>query len=107
MTHAPRAIPASSVFRVRDRFGEWRHLEASVTDLRADRWVRSVVLNARDVTERIALEEELTRQAFHDGLTACRTALFSGTGWTRRWHDPYGRTTSSRSCCSTSMASSR
>jgi diguanylate cyclase (GGDEF)-like protein/PAS domain S-box-containing protein len=65
------------VFRVRNKFGEWRHLEARVTDLRADRWVRSVVLNARDVSERIQLEEELTRQAFHDGLTGLpNRALF-------------------------------
>ena len=28
-----------------------------------------MVLNARDITERVRLEEELTRQAFHDGLT--------------------------------------
>ncbi len=69
--------PGELVFRVRDRFGEWRHLEARVTDMRTDRWVRSVVLNARDVTERIALEEELTRQAFHDGLTSLpNRALF-------------------------------
>ena len=32
-----------------NRFGEWRHLEAHVTDLRDDRHVRGVVLNARDV----------------------------------------------------------
>ena len=36
-----------------------------------------MVLNARDVTERIRLEEELTRQAFHDGLTGlANRALF-------------------------------
>jgi diguanylate cyclase (GGDEF)-like protein len=35
------------------------------------------VLNARDVTERVQLEEELTRQAFHDGLTdLANRALF-------------------------------
>jgi len=69
--------PAEVVFRVRNRFGEWRHLEARVTDLRADRWVRSVVFNARDVSERMQLEEELTRQAFHDGLTGLpNRALF-------------------------------
>jgi diguanylate cyclase (GGDEF)-like protein/PAS domain S-box-containing protein len=69
--------PSEVIFRVRNRFDEWRHLEARVTDLRADRWVRSVVLNARDVTERIQLEEELTRQAFHDGLTGLpNRALF-------------------------------
>jgi diguanylate cyclase (GGDEF)-like protein/PAS domain S-box-containing protein len=72
-----RGEPAEVVFRVRNRFGEWRHLEAHVTDLRSDRWVRSVVLNARDVSERVQLEEELTRQAFHDNLTALpNRALF-------------------------------
>jgi diguanylate cyclase (GGDEF)-like protein/PAS domain S-box-containing protein len=61
--------PHEVLIRVLNRFDEWRHLEAYVTDLRAERHVRGVVLNARDVTERIRLEEELTRQAFHDGLT--------------------------------------
>jgi diguanylate cyclase (GGDEF)-like protein/PAS domain S-box-containing protein len=69
--------PSEIVFRVRNRFGEWRHLEARVTDLREDRHVRGVVLNARDVSERVGLEEELTRQAFHDGLTGlANRALF-------------------------------
>ena len=61
--------PAETVFRVRNRFGEWRHLEAHVTDLRASRRIRGVVLNARDITERIRLQDQLTRQAFYDGLT--------------------------------------
>ena len=93
---------------MRNRFGEWRHLEAHVTDLRHDRQVRGVVLNARDVTERIRLEEELTRQAFHDGLTGlANRALFrdrldqalarSARTARRRW----------RCCSSTSTASSR
>jgi len=63
------AEPHELVFRLGNRFGEWRHVEAHVTDLRDDRRIRGVVLNARDVTERVRLEEELTRQAFHDGLT--------------------------------------
>ena len=45
------------LFRMRNRFEEWRHLEAHVTDLREDRQVRGVVLNARDVTERVRLED--------------------------------------------------
>jgi diguanylate cyclase (GGDEF)-like protein/PAS domain S-box-containing protein len=58
------------VFRMTNRFGEWRHLEAHVTDLRGDRQIRGVVLNARDISERVRLQEELTEQAYHDGLTA-------------------------------------
>src|SRR6266571_836273 len=61
--------PREIVFRIRNQSGEWRHLEAHVTDLRQDKSVRGVVLNARDVTERIELEEQLTHQAFHDNLT--------------------------------------
>jgi diguanylate cyclase (GGDEF)-like protein/PAS domain S-box-containing protein len=69
--------PAQVLFRLVNRFGEWRNLEANVSDLRADRQIRGVVLNARDVTERVRLEDELTRQAFHDGLTElANRALF-------------------------------
>ena len=69
--------PHEILFRLQNRFGEWRQLEAYVTDLRPDRHIRGVVLNARDVTERVRLEEELTRQAFHDSLTGlANRALF-------------------------------
>jgi diguanylate cyclase (GGDEF)-like protein/PAS domain S-box-containing protein len=69
--------PPEIVFRMLNRSGEWRNIEAHVTDLRADRWIRGVVLNGRDVTERIKLEEQLTHQAFHDGLTGlANRALF-------------------------------
>ena len=68
-TACTHAEPAETVFRVRNRFGEWRHLEAHVTDLRKNRRIRGVVLNARDITERVRLEEQLTQQAFYDGLT--------------------------------------
>jgi diguanylate cyclase (GGDEF)-like protein/PAS domain S-box-containing protein len=69
--------PPEIVFRLRNRFGEWRHLEAHVTDLRSNRQIRGVVFNARDISERVRLEEQLTRQAFHDGLTGmANRALF-------------------------------
>jgi diguanylate cyclase (GGDEF)-like protein/PAS domain S-box-containing protein len=69
--------PGEVVFRMRNKHGEWRHLDAHVTDLRENRQLRGIVLNARDVTERMRLEEELTRQAFHDGLTGlANRALF-------------------------------
>jgi diguanylate cyclase (GGDEF)-like protein/PAS domain S-box-containing protein len=69
--------PHELAFRLRNHFGEWRQLEAHVSDLREDRDVRGVVLNARDVTERVQLQTELERQAFHDGLTGLpNRALF-------------------------------
>jgi diguanylate cyclase (GGDEF)-like protein/PAS domain S-box-containing protein len=69
--------PRELVFRVTTPFGEWRSLEAHLTDLRNDRRVRGVVLNARDVSDRLKLEGELTRQAFRDSLTGlANRALF-------------------------------
>jgi diguanylate cyclase (GGDEF)-like protein/PAS domain S-box-containing protein len=56
------------VFRMRNAAGEWRHLEAHLTDLRSDRHVRGIVLNSRDITERVRLEQELTRQAQRDNF---------------------------------------
>ena len=55
--------------RLRNRDGSWRHAEVGVSNLLDDPGVRGVVLNARDVSERKALEEELRRQACHDSLT--------------------------------------
>jgi diguanylate cyclase (GGDEF)-like protein/PAS domain S-box-containing protein len=72
-----RGEPNAVVFRMRNRLGEWRHVEAHVTDMRSEQHVRGVVLNGRDISERVVLEEELTRQAFHDGLTGlANRALF-------------------------------
>jgi diguanylate cyclase (GGDEF)-like protein/PAS domain S-box-containing protein len=44
-------------------------LEMHCRDLRADPTVAGLVITLRDVTERRRLEQELTHQAFHDGLT--------------------------------------
>ena len=55
--------------RVRDSRGEWRHLEFTGTDQRANPAIQGLVLNVRDVTDRVRLEEELRRQALHDPLT--------------------------------------
>jgi diguanylate cyclase (GGDEF)-like protein/PAS domain S-box-containing protein len=72
-----RGEPDEIVFRLRNAQGEWRHVEAHLTDMRGERHVGGIVLNARDISERVVLEEELTRQAFQDGLTGlANRALF-------------------------------
>ncbi|MGN6379311.1 MAG: putative bifunctional diguanylate cyclase/phosphodiesterase [Gaiellales bacterium] len=69
--------PTELVFRMVNQDGDWRHLEAHVTDLRADRQIRGIVLNCRDITERTRLQEQLSRQAYQDDLTGlANRALF-------------------------------
>jgi diguanylate cyclase (GGDEF)-like protein/PAS domain S-box-containing protein len=55
--------------RVRTASGGWRHAEVLATSLLDDTSVNGIVLNARDVTERKELEQQLAHQAFHDPLT--------------------------------------
>ncbi|MGY1735582.1 putative bifunctional diguanylate cyclase/phosphodiesterase [Geodermatophilus sp. SYSU D00684] len=62
---------------VRDAGGARRCLEASVSDLRTDPAVASVVLHCRDVTERVARERALEELAFTDALTG----LPNRAGW--------------------------
>lgn len=56
-------------FRLEDRAGDWRVLEAGVSDLRGDRDVAALVLHCRDVTARNDRETELSSLAFTDTLT--------------------------------------
>jgi diguanylate cyclase (GGDEF)-like protein len=57
--------------------GTWRDFEMACTNLTADPTVAGLVLNGRDISERKALEEQLTHQAFHDPLTGlANRALF-------------------------------
>jgi PAS domain S-box-containing protein len=53
--------PSTVAFRLPDLQRGWRELEANVTDLRNDRHVRGIVLNARDVTERNRADAERER----------------------------------------------
>ena len=100
-----QGVPSEVVFRLRNRLGEWRHVEAHVTDLRNEQHVRGVVLNGRDITDRAA-----SRKSYPPGLP--RRAHWprepriaarppgpprSSGGWPR---EPLAL------CCSTSTASS-
>ncbi len=62
-------------YRVRDRKGAWRHLEAIGENLLHDPIIKGVVVNSRDVTERRRTEEALKEsearlQAILDNTTA-------------------------------------
>jgi diguanylate cyclase (GGDEF)-like protein len=58
--------------------GSLLHFEILHTDLLADPTVGGIVLNARDVSERKAFEEQLAHQAFHDPVThLANRALFN------------------------------
>lgn len=55
--------------QMRDRSGTPHLIDVTVTDLRREPAVKGVVLNARDVTARKQLEENLRHQSLHDPLT--------------------------------------
>lgn len=64
--------PADSgllTLRLTDAAGEWRYLEAGVSDLRRDPDVGAVVLHCRDMTERHAREQALQGIAYTDPMT--------------------------------------
>ncbi len=65
-------------FRQRHSDGSWRHLEAVATNLSHIAGVQGVVLNARDITERRLLQEQLAQRALYDPLTGLpNRALFA------------------------------
>jgi diguanylate cyclase (GGDEF)-like protein/PAS domain S-box-containing protein len=54
---------------LRHHDGSLRQFEILHTNLLDDEHVRGIVLNARDISERKAFEEQLAHQAFHDPVT--------------------------------------
>ena len=64
--------------RMLHRDGSWRNVETAVTSMFDDSGVRGMLLNSRDITERVALEAELRTRAWHDPLTGlANRALFA------------------------------
>jgi PAS domain S-box-containing protein len=73
----PGAADSSVVMRWRHRDGSYRSVESRAANLLGDPAVKGIVVNSRDVTDRVTLEEQLTRRAFHDTLTGlANRALF-------------------------------
>ena len=74
----PGARPATSHWRMRSASGSWCRVENVVVNLIDDETVGGLVLTTRDVTQRVALEEQLVHRAFHDELTGlANRALFA------------------------------
>ena len=67
MTHPQER--ASCEVRMRDATGQWRWVEASGSNLVEVAGVRGLVLNARDITERKVLEQQMLDMALRDPLT--------------------------------------
>jgi diguanylate cyclase (GGDEF)-like protein/PAS domain S-box-containing protein len=59
----------STTVRVRAADNKWRHVESVHTDMRHDDSVAGIVITSRDVSERVALTEQLRHSALHDELT--------------------------------------
>ena len=75
LAHPSKVVTGEFLARGAD--GGLRHFEATFNNLLEDVSVKGIVINARDITERKVLEQELAHQAFHDSLTnLANRALF-------------------------------
>jgi diguanylate cyclase (GGDEF)-like protein/PAS domain S-box-containing protein len=63
------AHPVSVDCRIGHKLGTWSPCEITITNLLYLPSVKSLVVNIRDVTDRKQLEDKVTHQALHDGLT--------------------------------------
>ena len=62
-------ISPSLEARVAHADGGWRHMEVVTTNLLNNPAVSGIVINARDITERVEVAAQLEEKAFHDELT--------------------------------------
>jgi diguanylate cyclase (GGDEF)-like protein/PAS domain S-box-containing protein len=70
LCHVGEGESPARELRLRRCDGGWRTCEARATSLLGDELWNGIVLNIWDVSERVALEDRLRHQAFHDDLTA-------------------------------------
>src|SRR5580692_4161774 len=68
----PVAAPASAgrfPARVRAADGTWRHVESTVLRYQVPGAPRQIMVTARDVSDQVALRQQVAHLTFHDGLT--------------------------------------
>jgi len=64
-TSAPGRFPV----RVRTADGTWRHIESTVMRYRVPGEQDQLLVTARDMSDQVALRQQVTHLTFHDGLT--------------------------------------
>jgi diguanylate cyclase (GGDEF)-like protein/PAS domain S-box-containing protein len=62
-------VPGRFPARVRAADGTWRHVEATVLHYRVPGEPARLLVTARDVSDQVALRQQVTHLTFHDGLT--------------------------------------
>ena len=65
----PEPRPFTADLRIAHGDGSYRNLEVMANNMLDNPAVGGIVLNAKDVTDRVAATEQLEAQAFHDDLT--------------------------------------
>lgn len=69
LSAAIRAGRPEVQWELTDNHGRTRWAHSTISDLRSDDDVGAFVINTRDVTDQVVLEQQLRHQAFHDPLT--------------------------------------
>lgn len=64
-----REVKLSTELRVVTKDDSWKTMEFTLSDLREEASIGGIVVNAHDITERKALEEDLRHHVLHDPLT--------------------------------------
>ena len=62
-------VPGRFPVRVRTADGSWRHVESTIMRYRVPDEPDQLLVTARDVSDQVALRQQVTHLTFHDGLT--------------------------------------
>ncbi len=65
----PGEVSSRFPVRVRTADGTWRHIEATILRYRVPGETDQLLITARDISDQVALRQQVTHLTFHDGLT--------------------------------------